>query len=183
MNPNWSTGTTWWRLMSATTELKVADLFSDQSLFSNQRCPSATGFPTGRWFTGQRAWQILESANLLVKTALVPRCLVFVYQSLTSHAVEHWHSCSVCIRCCSFVTGGNCADHAFDMSAHHRTHTGMTGTSGFCLSRTFFSLGGVRQVSLLNQLVEQLEIEQSSIVAVYPVVNCAAVTKNGSGDR
>jgi len=115
---------------------------------------------------------LLERYNLGVQTALVPRCFVLMHQTFTGHAVKYWNRCCVSCRCCGFVARGNCSYYTFDVGTHHRTHTGIAGTSCFRLTSTFLRLGGVCQLFLLGKVVNgKLKIQPSSIVRGSVFVN------------
>lgn len=116
--------------------------------------------------------KFLKRSNLGVQSALVTRCLVLVYQAFSSHCIKNRHSRSVGIRRGSFITGVNRCNNTLNMSSHHRAHTCVAGTSCFRLTSTFFCLGGVRQVSLLeNSEIEKLQIQPNSIVRAQSLVN------------
>jgi len=116
----------------------------------------------------------LQSANLSVQTTLVARRFVFVHQTFSGHGIEHWNRSGVSIRRSSFIAGINCRHNSLNMGTHHRAHTGVAGTSGFRLTSTFFRLGGIRQVSLL----EKLKIQPNSIVRALTVVNQSGRNQN-----
>lgn len=123
--------------------------------------------------------RLLKCLYLSVQAAFVSRCLVLVYQAFSGHAVQHRNRCRIGFRCSSFVAAANSSHNTLYVSTHHRTHTGIAGTSVFCLTSTFFRLGGVRQVVLLGKVKEKLEIQPNSIVRALSVVNqCGRYSSN-----
>ncbi len=109
----------------------------------------------------------LKRLYLRVQTAFVSRSFVLVNVAFSRHAIEHRYRCRVGISCCCFITSRNSANHSLHMCTHHRTHTSVSSTSCFRLTGAFFGLEGIRQVSLL----EELQMQQSSIVRAHSVVN------------
>ena len=109
----------------------------------------------------------LKRANLLVQSAFVACRFVLVNQAFSGHAVEYGHCRRVGCRCCRLVAGRNRCYDTLDVCAHHRPHTRIASASCFRLTSTFFRLGGVRQVSLL----EKLKIQPNSIDRAIAVVN------------
>ena len=127
---------------------------------------------------------LLKRLNLSVQPALVTRSLVLVHQAFSGHAVEYRNCCCVGFRRSSFVTAADGCHNSLHMSSHHRPHTGVAGASCFCLTSTFFRLGGVRQVVLLGKLKEKLEIQPNSIVRAHSIVNQTvgvSASKSASG--
>lgn len=117
-----------------------------------------------RWF--------LKRSNLSVQTALVTRCFVLVYQAFSGHRIKNRYCRRVGFRRGTLITGVDRCNYTFNMSSHHRAHTCVAGTSCFRLTSTFFCLGGVRQVSLLeNSEIEKLQIQPNSIVRAQSLVN------------
>lgn len=169
MNRNWSTGTTWWRSMPANSRKRIV---ADRS--ANRPIVWVVNPDDKR--VAEKQPQLsrclyLKCLYLGVQAAFVSRGLVLVHQTFSSHAVQNRNRCGVSFRSSRFVATANSRHNTLHMSTHHRAHTSVAGTSVFCLTSTFFRLGGVRQVVLLGKVKEKSEIQPNSIVRALSVVN------------
>jgi len=113
----------------------------------------------------------LQSANLSVQSAFVTRRLVLMHQAFSGHRIQHRNCSGISIRRSCFIARVNRRHYTLDVSAHHRTHASVAGTSCFRLR-----LGGIRQVSLLKKL----KIQPNSIVRALSVVNQSGNDQNGN---
>ncbi len=109
----------------------------------------------------------LKRLYLRVQTTFISCGFVLVNVAFSRHAIEHRHCRRVGISGRCFIASSNSANHSLYMCTHHRTHTCVSSTSCFRLTGAFFGLEGIRQVSLL----EELQMQQSSIVRAHSVVN------------
>ena len=176
MNLSWLTGTIWWRSMPNTNNnglpcdsAKAArhnSTGSAAALTSSQRLLKgvASGFQNSPRFL---QCLLLQCLNTGVQPTLVTRRFIFVHQAFSGHAVEHGDCSCISRRRGLFVTRTNCRHNTLNMGTHHRTHTGVAGSSCFCLTSTLFCLRGIRQLFLL----EKLKIQPHSIVRAPSLVN------------
>ncbi len=110
---------------------------------------------------------LLQCAYLSVQTALVSSSFVLVNVAFTRHAIKHRYRCRVGLSRCCFIASGDRTNDPLHMCSHHGTHSCVSCASCFRLTGAFFGLEGIRQVSLL----EELQMQQSSIVRAHSVVN------------
>jgi len=98
---------------------------------------------------------LLQRLDLRVQPALVAGCLVLMYKPFSGHAVQHGNRLLVSILCGCLIASFNSVDDPLNVRSHHRAHASVSYSVRFCLPSTFFGLGGVCQLVLLEENVIQ----------------------------